>query len=139
MSFETINPRQAFERTQKSWATYVDVRTQEEFSAGHATGAVHIPLFVQGPAGRELNQDFLAQVGKMFPKKDACLVIGCASGGRSGRACELLSRDGYTALANIDGGFSGRRDPASGACLVTGWKDEGLPVDGDSACGCHHG
>ncbi len=139
MNFETISPPQAFERIQKSGATYLDVRTHEEFAAGHAKGAVHIPLFVQGPVGRELNQDFLVQMAKIFPDKGASLVVGCAAGGRSGRACELLANAGYTELANIDGGFSGRRDPVSGACLVKGWKDEGLPVEGGDASGCQHG
>lgn len=136
MSFDTINPRQAYERIQQRHACYLDVRTPEEFTAGHAKGAVNIPLFVQGPAGRELNQDFLVRVQQQFPQKETCLVIGCASGGRSGRACELLSREGYTALANIEGGFSGRRDPVSGGWAVKGWKDEGLPVEGAQACGC---
>jgi rhodanese-related sulfurtransferase len=56
-------------------------------------------------------------------------------GGRSQRACEILEQAGYSDLTNIRGGFGGARD-ASGAVVVTGWRDAGLPVSrelGDSA------
>ncbi len=146
MNFDVITPRQAFERMQQSGAIYLDVRTPEEFAAGHAVGAINIPLMIAGPAGRELNAQFLAHVTKQFPEKSAKIVIGCASGGRSGKACDMLSELGYSQLANIDGGFSGRRNPITGATVVKGWHDEGLPTesaeDADDHepdhCGCGH-
>ena len=46
------------------------------------------------------------------------------------RACEMLEDSGYTDLTNVAGGFGGQRDQ-SGAVVVTGWKDSGLPVTSD--------
>ena len=37
---------------------------------------------------------------------------------------------GYTDLTNVVGGFGGQRDQ-SGAVVVKGWRDEGLPVSSD--------
>lgn len=34
-------------------AAYVDVRTPEEFAAGHVPGAVNVPVAVVGPSGGE--------------------------------------------------------------------------------------
>lgn len=39
-------------------------RTHEEFAAGHAPQAVHIPFMVQTAEGRAYNDDFLQQVGE---------------------------------------------------------------------------
>ena len=44
---------------------------------------------------------------------DAKLVLGCAMGGRSMRACELLASDGYTDLINMHGGYDGYREPTA--------------------------
>lgn len=142
MSFDIVTPKQAYQRMQEGWL-YLDVRTEEEFAAGYATGALNIPLFTATPQGRELNAEFLAEVQAAFPAT-AKLVIGCASGGRSGKACELLSAAGYAHVANIDGGFVGRSDPATGTLVQAGWKAEGLPVSkagggcGSPKCGCGH-
>ena len=142
MSFEIITPKQAYQRMQEGWR-YLDVRTEEEFAAGYATGAVNIPLFATTPQGRTLNADFVTSVRATFPATTK-LVIGCASGGRSGKACELLGAEGYAHLANIDGGFVGRADPATGQLVQAGWKAEGLPVSnasggcGSPSCGCGH-
>jgi len=75
------------------------------------------------------NPDFLAVVEANIPK-DTQLVVGCAAGGRSQKACEALEGAGYATLANIQGGFSGKRDPA-GNLEAKGWSDLGLPVATD--------
>ncbi len=75
-----------------SVGTFIDVRTPPEYGAGHAPGAVNIPLHEL--AGR------LAEVGE--PGQGTVYVI-CQSGGRSSKATDLLVRQGYTA-ANIVGG-----------------------------------
>ncbi|MBI2343996.1 MAG: rhodanese-like domain-containing protein [Deltaproteobacteria bacterium] len=128
MSFRTANPVEAYRYITEQEATYLDVRTPEEFVAGHAKGAVNIPLLTMGPDGRQPNPQFLEQVLAAFPK-EAKLVVACAAGGRSTKACEVLSRHGYAHLLNCDGGFKGRCDPSTGATLVKGWEAEGLPVE----------
>ena len=50
-------------------------------------------------------------------------------GGRSARAAQLLAGAGYEAAVNVDGGFGGRRDPATGQVIAEGWAPAGLPVE----------
>lgn len=120
MSFQVITPKEAYQKMQEG-SVYLDVRTPEEFSAGHAKGAINIPIFIKLPdGGRQFNPNFLAEVKRQFPSQTK-LVIGCHSGGRSGKACELLDKEGYLTLCNINGGFGGNPNQK-------GWKDEGLPV-----------
>jgi rhodanese-related sulfurtransferase len=108
-------------------AIYLDVRTEGEFAQGHATGAINVPVvFIKGPGNMQLNDDFTTVVEKVLPK-NAKLIVGCQAGGRSQRACEILEEAGYTDLTNVVGGFGGQRDQ-SGAVIVKGWRDEGLPT-----------
>jgi len=111
-------------------ALYLDVRTEGEFAAAHAAGAINIPVMVaKGPGQMQLNPDFVEVAEKVIPR-DRKLVVGCMAGGRSQRACEMLAEAGFTDLTNVVGGFGGQRD-ASGKVVVTGWKDAGLPVTTD--------
>lgn len=50
-------------------------------------------------------------------------------GGRSARAAQLLAGAGYETAVNVDGGFGGRRDPATGRVMAEGWAEAGLPVE----------
>lgn len=126
MTYSNILPKEAHQKTQAGYI-YLDVRTPEEFKAGHAKGALNIPIFISTPAGRQFNPEFMAQVQEKFTA-GAKLVIGCHSGGRSGKACQLLSEAGYKDLFNIDGGFGGRIDPETGE-QIKGWREEGLPCE----------
>lgn len=127
MTYSNVTPKEAFQKMQEGYL-YLDVRTVEEFKNGHAKGAVNIPIFISGPAGRQPNPNFVDQVKEKLPPP-AKLVIGCHSGGRSGRACEILDKEGYQHLFNIDGGFGGRMDGATGQLAQVGWKAEGLPCE----------
>ena len=69
----------------------LDVREQEEWDAGHAPEAVHIPLSELPERYVELNGD------------EEILVI-CRSGGRSAKAAEFLLRQGHAAI-NVAGGM----------------------------------
>jgi rhodanese-related sulfurtransferase len=111
-------------------AVYVDVRTEGEFAAGHPAGAINIPVLVLKGAGQmQLNPDFVEIVEQILPHEKK-LIVGCMSGGRSQRACEMLEDVGYKDLTNVVGGFGGQRDQ-SGQLVVPGWKDAGLPVTTD--------
>ncbi len=107
-------------------ATYLDVRTEEEFAQGHPAGAINIPVMFMIPGRPQPNGDFIAVAEQVLPKGRK-LVVGCLAGGRSQRACEMLEEAGYTDLTNVRGGFGGQRD-ASGQMVVKGWRDAGLPV-----------
>jgi rhodanese-related sulfurtransferase len=133
MPIQQLEPPQAYEVLNRNPdALYVDVRTEAEFERAHPTGAVNIPVvFIKGPGEMEPNEEFLAVAEKTLPKNRK-LVVGCMAGGRSQRACEILEQAGYTDLTNVRGGFGGARD-ASGAVIVPGWRDAGLPVSSDTA------
>jgi rhodanese-related sulfurtransferase len=106
---------------------YLDVRSVPEFEAGHAIGAINIPIMHFSPgAGMSPNQDF-ATVVEAALAKDAKLVIGCKSGGRSARACEVMSQMGYTNVANVRGGFVGAVDNF-GRVTEPGWSMLSLPT-----------
>ncbi len=127
MSYETLEPKAAAERLESTeGAIYLDVRTPEEYAAGHAPGAYNIPYLLRGPAGAQPNGSFVDQVAKHFTPQTP-LVLGCAAGMRSARACDLLVAAGFESLVNMDGGFSGRSDE-SGSTVVPGWAECGLPV-----------
>jgi phage shock protein E len=69
-------------------AYLVDVRSQNEFNAGHAPGTLNIPL-------HELTNR-LSEIPKEAP-----IVLCCASGTRSGMARMLLKKNGYKEVYNI--------------------------------------
>jgi rhodanese-related sulfurtransferase len=128
MAIKQVEPPEAHEILKANpGAVYLDVRTEPEFAQGHPAGAINVPVvFIKGPGQMELNPDFLAVVNATLPHGRK-LIVGCLSGGRSQRACELLEAAGYTDLTNVRGGFGGARNP-SGQVVVTGWRDAGLPV-----------
>lgn len=126
MPITTITPQQAYEQMQQG-AHYIDVRTPEEFAAGHPAGAVNVPAFLRVDGMMMPNEDFVEQcAARLSPQTP--ILCGCQAGGRSAQACEWLAGAGYTNLCNVDGGFGGRRSPSGGMAQI-GWKDAGLPVE----------
>jgi phage shock protein E len=69
-------------------ALLVDVRSPSEFAAASAPGTVNIPLNELGSR--------LAEIPKTAP-----VVVGCASGTRSGMAKMQLKKNGYAQVYNI--------------------------------------
>ena len=112
--------------------TYVDVRSEPEFEGGHPAGAVNVPLSNMGPGGLEPNADFMSVMERAFPK-DAKLVIGCKTGGRSRRAAAMLEAAGYTSLTDMVAGFAGSRDAFGRPS--PGWSQKCLPVESGAPAG----
>ena len=110
-------------------SVYLDVRTEMEFVQGHPEGAINIPIAVPGPAGMVPNSDFLNIVQKTLPDKEQPVFCGCQSGMRSQMAADLMTRLGYSNLANVQGGFGGKVE--NGVLVVAGWRDSNLPVETD--------
>lgn len=73
----------------------VDVRTPEEFAAGHIKGARNIDV---------QSADFESRAKEEISTKKPVAVY-CRSGKRSQRAAETLSKMGYKVIYNMDGGF----------------------------------
>lgn len=108
--------------------TYVDVRSVPEYQQGHPAGARNVP-FMHLEAGRMvLNPDFMSVMERLFAK-DAKLVVGCKSGGRSLQAATLLERLGYANLVDMKGGFDAEINPHTGQMGEPGWSRVGLPVE----------
>lgn len=70
-------------------AKVIDVRSVEEFRAGHVPGALNIPLHTLPLR--------LSEVGPA----DKPVVLYCLSGGRSGQAADLLRRSGFVEVLNV--------------------------------------
>nr|PMH96944.1 hypothetical protein BCU55_19235 [Shewanella sp. 10N.286.48.A6] len=88
---QDMNPVIAWEKINKG-AMILDVRTAEEFAAGHLEGAINIPFNI---ALKELNKQNIA--------KDTAIVLYCRSGRRSGIANDELAAAGYTQTYNGGG------------------------------------
>jgi phage shock protein E len=113
----------AHEEQQKG-ATLVDVRSTREYDAGHAAGAVNVPLMEPDEDTGQMtpNPDFVRVMQANFPT-DAPLLLACQGGGRSARAARMLETFGYSNLTNILGGFMGKRDPVDGRTIDPGWHE----------------
>lgn len=72
----------------------LDVRTPEEFAAGHVPGARNIP-----------HDALAARIAELDSARDADIVVYCRSGRRSQIAIETLSAKGFTRLAHLSGDF----------------------------------
>ena len=95
---------------------YVDVRTPEEYAAGHAKGAVS-KTSVTNPdgAGWVPVPGFTDGVKALIGGKTDAILVGCQSGKRSSMACATLAEAGIACI-NVDGGFGA-------------WSAAGLPVE----------
>lgn len=82
----------------------LDVRTAEEFAAGHIENAVNIDV---------LKPDFEQKACEVLPK-DKVIAVNCRSGKRSKKAAGILVRDGYV-VVELDKGYNA-------------WVDEGYKV-----------
>ncbi len=120
-----VTPPEAAALLKEGWV-YLDVRSIPEFEAGHPTGATNIPIMHARGGGMMPNADFQKVVQATFAK-DAKIVVGCKSGGRSQTAAGLMLSAGFTDVVDMRGGFGGERD-AMGRVSVPGWADAGLPV-----------
>ena len=83
----------------------LDVRTPEEYNnvLGHVAATMLIPV-----------QELEKRMNELEPYKGKTIIAICRSGNRSGKAAELLTRHGFTAM-NMEGG-------------MIRWNEEHLPV-----------
>ena len=72
----------------------VDVRTPEEYAAGHIEGARLMDYY---------DPNFAAQLAKLDKTKP--VAVYCAAGGRSGSAAEQLNKMGFKKVYDLVGGM----------------------------------
>ena len=89
-------------RRQDAGALLIDVRDPDEWRAGHAPGARHIPLGA-----------LLERQAEVPCDRDVLLI--CRSGNRSSVALQQLVRQGRTNVFNVSGG-------------MLAWTRAGLPA-----------
>jgi len=82
---------------------FIDVRTPEEYAAGHIPGARLIPL-----------QELPERIAEV--PTDKRVYVYCHSGRRSAKASALLAGKRLTNIENVVGG-------------ITAWQDAGYPVE----------
>lgn len=78
------------ERSSAPRAMVVDVRTQQEWDAGHLDGAVLIPY-------DKIDQGIVA----VAPDKKSRIYLYCRTGRRTGLAYDTLKKAGYEDLINL--------------------------------------
>lgn len=79
-------------------ALLLDVRTKEEYQAGHVQGSKNMPL------------QLIDQISSICRQKDKPIFVYCHSGSRSSQATRILNNMGYTNVKNIGGimSYSGK-------------------------------
>ena len=97
-----ISPAQARAAVEAAYSQFIDVRTPEEYAAGHAYRARNIPL-----------DQIAANLDKLEKNEPVYLI--CQSGRRSKQAAEILVDAGFTQAISIAGG-------------TTAWKEAGFPM-----------
>ncbi|CAK9218458.1 unnamed protein product [Sphagnum jensenii] len=93
---------------------YLDVRTPEEYAAGHVEGSINIPYMVKLGPGMIKNAKFVEEVSQEFDKDDE-IVVACQSGRRSMMAVTELRAVNFSGVTDMGGGYSA-------------WKESGLPL-----------
>ena len=82
----------------------LDVRTAEEFAAGHIDGAVQVDFY---------SPDFADQLAQLDPTVP--YVVYCRSGNRSGQTLPIMESLGFASASDVEGG-------------ILAWQASGLPV-----------
>ena len=80
-------------------AQILDVRTPGEWASGIIAGAK--TMDIQGP-------DFGKSLESL--NKDLHVLVYCKSGGRSGRAMDMMEKMGFAKVYNLDGGITAWRE-----------------------------
>ena len=83
----------------------IDVRTPDEFQAGHLPGAINIPL-----------QAFQQRFDELGAYKDREVIMYCESGMRASHGGQWLQSRGFDKLRFLDGHMSA-------------WRAAGLPTE----------
>ncbi len=77
-------------------AVLLDVREDNEWVAGHAAEAVHLG---KGILERDLE--------KLYPDKNAEIIMYCGGGFRSALTCDAAQKMGYKNVSSLIGGYKG--------------------------------
>ncbi len=100
-----VAPMAAVQLINRKNAVVLDVREQDEYRAGHITGAKNFPV-----------ASIEKRAGELKKYLNKPVLISCASGARSHTACTALRKLGFQDLHVLAGGLGA-------------WKQANLPVE----------
>lgn len=100
----SLSPAAATQLINRDDAFILDVREVDEFAAGHLPEAKNIP------AGK-----LAERIGELEKFKDRALLVCCAAGIRSNKACAELKQNGFSKIHALAGG-------------VDAWAAAGYPL-----------
>ncbi|MGB8410443.1 MAG: rhodanese-like domain-containing protein, partial [Gallionella sp.] len=100
-----VNSTGALQLINHKGAVVLDVREPSEYESGHVLNAKLIPL-------GKLKE----RIGELEKYKENPIVVVCRSGNRSGTACFILGRQGFSQAYNLAGG-------------VQAWQKANLPLE----------
>jgi rhodanese-related sulfurtransferase len=99
-----VNSTAALQLINHKSAVVLDVREPSEYEAGHVLNSKLIPL-------GKLKE----RTGELEKHKEQPIVVVCRSGNRSGTACFLLAKQGFSQAYNLAGG-------------IQAWQKANLPL-----------
>ena len=100
-----VNSAGALQLINHKGAVVLDVREPGEYDSGHVLNAKLLPL-------GKLKE----RIGELEKYKDSPIVVVCRSGNRSGTACFILGKQGFSQAYNLAGG-------------VQAWQKASLPLE----------
>lgn len=103
-SGNSVSPAEATQLINREDAHIVDVREADEYAGGHLPDAKNIPV-----------AKLVDRISELEKFKDKPIIICCATGMRSNKACAELKKQGFEKLHNLAGG-------------VDAWVGAGYPI-----------
>ena len=102
---QEIPPNDAVHEVGCGAATLIDVRSAEDWKAGHARGAKHLE-----------RGEIELEIEEQVPNLDQRIICYCGGGSRSALVAESLQKMGYRNVRSLAGGFRA-------------WQEAGLPLE----------
>lgn len=104
-----LTPAAAVQLMNREKAVLLDLRSAQEFAAGHASGARHAPL-----------EELEAKLPGLVKNKATPLVLMCSSGLRASRGVLVAKKLGYENVQTLAGG-------------LRSWREANLPTQASKA------
>ena len=101
---KSVGTHEATRMINKESAVILDIRPKKEFSTGHITNAIHIPVIELDKRMTELDKH-----------KQKPIIVVCNLGQTAGSASKKLKAAGFENVVRLSGG-------------MTEWKSQSLPV-----------
>lgn len=95
---------QATQLLNQGKSVVLDIRSPEDFAAGHIRDARHIPL-----------KELKSRISELDKFKSKSVIVVCSSGSQSARAASVLKGAGFNEVYSLDGGLAA-------------WRAQGLPT-----------